>query len=171
MGFNWKDLIGSVAPTIATALGGPLAGLAVKAIADSLGVDPTEGAVSKALANASPEMLAAIQKADQEFQVKMAELNIDLVKLAGEDKDSARNREVKTGDSGTPRALALFAVLCFVGLIFGVMHGVAVVDGMKDTFLILVGAAIAVFKDVYGYYFGSSAGSRDKDKVIADAQN
>jgi hypothetical protein len=41
---------------------------------------------------------------------------------------------------------------------------------MKDTFLILVGAAIAVFKDVYGYYFGSSSGSRENQEALRNNQ-
>ena len=33
---DWKDVIGAVAPTIATALGGPLAGAAVKTLSNVL---------------------------------------------------------------------------------------------------------------------------------------
>ena len=33
---DWKKIVGSVAPVIATALGGPLAGVATKAVASIL---------------------------------------------------------------------------------------------------------------------------------------
>ena len=36
-----KGVVGTVAPKLATTLGGPLAGMAVGAIADALGVEPT----------------------------------------------------------------------------------------------------------------------------------
>lgn len=166
MDFDWKKLVATVAPTLATALGGPVAGLAVKTIADGLGVAPTIEAVSQAITNATPEQLATLKKIDADFSVQMKQLDIDVLKIEQESRASAQDREIKTGDHATPRLLAGFAVACFVGLVFSVLHGVSVDQGMKDTFLILVGAAIAVFKDVYGYYFGSSAGSRDKDKLL-----
>lgn len=168
MSFDWKSFVGSIAPTLATALGGPMAGMAVKAIADSLGVQPNVDEVSKALASASPETLVKLKQIDADFAAKMKELDINLQELVYKDVDSARTREVNSHDSRTPQLLALFAVVCFVGLVFGVLHGLDVAQGMKDTFLILVGAAIAVFKDVYGYYFGSSSGSAEKSRLLAD---
>ena len=168
MSFDWKGFVGSVAPTLATALGGPMAGMAVKAIADGLGVQPNVDEVSKALASASPDTLLKLKQVDADFATKMKELDINLQELVYKDVDSARTREVNAHDSRTPQLLALFAVACFVGLVYGVLHGMDVATGMKDTFLILVGAAIAVFKDVYGYYFGSSSGSAEKSRLLAD---
>jgi|GEM_PF-3021682 len=54
---NLKGLIGNVAPTIATALGGPLAGGAVKLLTGALGLKDkaTESQIMDAVANASPE--------------------------------------------------------------------------------------------------------------------
>lgn len=55
MSFDWKQLVGSVAPTIATALGGPLAGMATKAIASAIGCD--EADVEEVLKDATPNNL------------------------------------------------------------------------------------------------------------------
>jgi hypothetical protein len=33
---DWKKIVGAVAPTLATALGGPLAGMAAAAVSDAL---------------------------------------------------------------------------------------------------------------------------------------
>ena len=48
---NWKAIVGTVAPALATALGGPLAGVAVKAIADKVLGKPaaTEADVAAAI--------------------------------------------------------------------------------------------------------------------------
>lgn len=162
-----KQIIGSVAPTLATALGGPLAGAAVKAVGEALGVTQTEEAVTTALKEVTPEQLSALKQADNDFKLKMRELDVNLESLRYAGVNDARNREVQTSDHLTPRLLALFAIICFIGLVYGVSSGITVVDGMKDTFLILVGAAITVFKDVYGYYFGSSSGSKEKDILLA----
>ena len=59
MGFDWKSLVQSVAPTIATALGGPFVGLGVKALSQAV-LGNEEGGeieIAAALAGASPEML------------------------------------------------------------------------------------------------------------------
>jgi hypothetical protein len=106
---DWKKIVGSVAPVLATALGGPLAGVATKAVAAAVLGKPEakESDIAAALAGATPEQLAALKKADQDFAVRMRELDIDLDRLASEDRDSARRREVDARDSWTPRLLAL----------------------------------------------------------------
>ncbi|MCZ2917051.1 hypothetical protein NYY62_19165, partial [Acinetobacter baumannii] len=82
--------------------------MAVTAAADALGLsEKTETALKTALSGASPADLLAIKQADQAFQAKMQELGFqnikDMESIAAADRDSARNREIKTGDSATPR--------------------------------------------------------------------
>jgi CDP-diglyceride synthetase len=74
-------------------------------------------------------------------------------------------REVSVKDS-TPKVLAALAVLLFIALIAFVAAGLKPDETMRDGFWLLAGAAIATFKDVYGYYFGSSSGSHGKDETI-----
>lgn len=171
------DFLTKILPWIGAAATGNVPGLVVmaaKALGDATGIDvaPTGKAIAAALAGATPEQIAAAKQADNDFALKMQAMGFahleEFEKIAAGDRASARERETKTGDSWTPRVLALFAVVCFVGLIAGVMRGVNVATGMREVFLILVGAAIAVFKDVYGYYFGSSAGSRDNQEAMRD---
>ena len=52
-----KQIIGAVAPTMATALGGPLAGTAATAIANALGCKTDEKSIGRALQQATPEQL------------------------------------------------------------------------------------------------------------------
>ena len=67
-----KTLAG-IAPTLATALGGPLAGIAVKAAVGAFGLndDATANDLAKAVASATPEQLAALKKIDNDFAVQM----------------------------------------------------------------------------------------------------
>jgi hypothetical protein len=61
-----------VAPTLATAMGGPLGGMALKMVADKLGLpDATMDAVEAAVTNASPSQLADIKKVEADFKVSM----------------------------------------------------------------------------------------------------
>ena len=45
-----KNIVGAVAPTLGTALGGPMGGMAANMIADVLGVPNTPKAIEKGLA-------------------------------------------------------------------------------------------------------------------------
>ena len=98
MSFDWKGLVGTVAPTLATALGGPMAGMATKAIASSLlgDADASEKDIAAALAGASPDTMLKLKQADQAFETKMAELGVDLEKIAQEDRASAREMQSTT---------------------------------------------------------------------------
>ena len=167
MSFDWKSLVGSVAPTIATALGGPMAGMAVKAIAGGLGLDPdaTEADISKALQGATPETLLAIQKADQSFETSMAEIGVDLEKIAADDRNSARNREKETGDK-TPKYLAAVIVVGFFGTLATIAFAAIPAPAMPAV-NILLGSLTALLIQVGNYYYGSSAGSKEKTRHLA----
>jgi hypothetical protein len=55
---NLTAILGAVAPTLATAMGGPLGGMAVKMVADKLGLsESTMEAVEAAVTNATPDQL------------------------------------------------------------------------------------------------------------------
>ena len=165
------DWLKSLAPLIGTALGGPLGGMAASMVADKLGLpESTVEAVTCALKGNSltSEQIASLKLAEMEMSKFLADNNIKLEEIAQSNTADARAMAAKTGDTNTPRWLAVFAVVCFIGLIVAVMKGATPAEGMKDTFLILVGAAIAVFKDVYGYYFGSSSGSRENQAAMRD---
>lgn len=88
---DWKSIVGTVAPAIATALGGPLAGLGVAAVGKALGLGDgaSEDEVSAAVLKASPEQLLSVKKAELEFTARMKELDVDLERIAVADRHSA----------------------------------------------------------------------------------
>lgn len=168
-----KSAIGTFAPWIAGTFGTPAAGVAVKGLCSIFGLDSstaTPESVSTAIATATPEQLLALKQADLKHQEFMAQIGYDsLEKLAQatvEDRSSARQREVAVKDK-TPAILATVAIVAFAALVYYVATGSAPNNAMHDTFMMLTGAAVALVKDVYGYYFGSSAGSHAKDATIA----
>lgn len=168
---DWKKLVGTVAPTLATALGGPLAGMATKAIAAAVlgNENATEREIQTALTNATPETLLALKRADQEFAVKMKELDIDLEKVYSADRDSARNREIQTKDSWTPRILAAVVISGFFYSVWMVLGYQS--DAFKDPLTAtlagtLIGYVSAKADTIIAYYFGSSASSARKTDLI-----
>lgn len=161
-------VVAAVAPTIATALGGPLAGLAVKAISNLfLGHDAgSMQDIVNALSGATPDQLTALKKIDADFKIQMEQLNIDLERIAADDRDSARQMQMSTRD-WIPRALAIGVTLGFFGIL-----AVMAFHGMPPTgneaFLLLLGSLATSFTSIISFYYGSSSGSRAKDDLIKD---
>ena len=90
------DWLKQIAPTIATALGGPLAGMAVSAISKAIGVDPDK--VGDLISNnkLSAEQIAQVKIAEIELQKQAQELGLNFEKLEVEDRKSAREMQSKT---------------------------------------------------------------------------
>ncbi len=170
MPFDWKKLLGTVAPTLATAIGGPFAGLAVKAIGGALGLGEgaTETEIATKLAGATPADLLALKKADQEFALEMKKLDVDLERIIAGDRDSARKMQIETR-SWAPSILATVVVSGFIAASVAGLSGW--VDGLKDPLVAaLVGSVIgnitAATMLVLNFYFGTSQSSRIKDDTI-----
>ena len=159
-------LLSSVAPSIATALGGPLAGLGVKALSKALlgAEDFSEEAVMDAIATASPEQLAAVKKIDADFKVQMKALDIDLERIAVDDRKSARDMQKETRD-WIPRALAVSVTAGFFAiLIYMLVYGLPTTG--NEALLLLLGALQTAWGGIIAFYFGSSSGSQKKDAMI-----
>ena len=76
-----KGVLGAVAPTIGTALGGPMGNMAMGMVAQALGCKNETKTIEKAVQDATPEQLSELKKIDNDFDVKMKELDIDLFAL------------------------------------------------------------------------------------------
>ena len=161
------NLVKTVAPSIASAVGGPLAGMATRAISEALlgKPDATEDELVQAAANASPDQLLALKQAENEFTVKMRELDIDLERLANEDRDSARSREVQTKD-WTPRVLAPLVTGGYFGVLFYMLTQGLPTTGGSEAMLVMLGTLGTAWGGIMAYYFGSSAGSKAKDEAM-----
>lgn len=161
------NLVRTVAPSIASAVGGPLAGMATKAISEALlgKPDGSEEELLQAAAKATPEQLLALKKAENDFALQMRELDIDLERIASEDRDSARNREIKTKD-WTPKILAGGITVGYFGVLFYMLtHGLPTTGG-SEAMLVMLGTLGTAFGGVMAYYFGSSAGSKEKTEAL-----
>jgi len=166
---DWKSIVGTVAPTIAVSLGGPLAGAAMGALAKVLECVPQNAEIAKAMAAASPEVLAAIKKADQEFQIRMSELGLEPEKIEAADRASARERQEKMGDK-TPQILAYSYTVVFFTLIVGeivlAMMKLDIPPGVLRSLDLSTGILFAFVIASKDYFLGSSAGSKSKDELI-----
>lgn len=163
---DWKSIVSTVAPGIATALGGPMAGVAVRGIAGALlgNEDASEEEISEAVLLASPEQLAKLKEAELTFQTQMRELDIDLERIHASDRNSARQRQIQTGD----RMPAFIALSVLAGF-FGILSVMAFTDppqGSEASLNVMLGALGSLVVAIGNYYFGSSAGSSSKNALI-----
>lgn len=169
---DWRKIVGAVAPTLATALGGPLAGAAVKAIASQVLNKPeaTVDEVEAAVVGADPALLVKLREVDLEFKKTLVDAGIKLEELAALDRANARDREIRTSDHWTPRVLASAVIGGFLGCIYAVFSGY--VQGLKDPMIAgligtLIGYTSAKADTIVSYYFGSSASSKAKDDTLS----
>src|SRR5260221_6688225 len=124
---NLGDGVAAIAPTVASAFGGPLAGLAVTTLEKALGVapgaaasDPKGFAATLQTALATPEQVLALKQADHAFKQFCLDNELQLVKADDADRDSARRRQVDAKDA-TPTVLALFVSVGFFGMLGAMM--------------------------------------------------
>jgi len=163
-------LLGQIAPTIATAIGGPVAGMAVKALAGALGLtqDASADDIQTAMMNATPDQLAAIKKVDADFKVQMKELDIDLERIAAGDRDSARNMQMRTSD-WIPRAMAIMVTFGFFGILTWLLTKGVPPTG-SETLIYMLGALGTAWTGIVQFYFGSSAGSKAKTDALVQGE-
>jgi len=133
----------------------------------------------------SPEDLAKIQIAQMEHEEELMRLRIeddklDLaeLELRLKDTDSARDREVQISISDkapllnkivTP-VLAL-SILLLTFVLFGVVmfNDTPIEASRKDILIYILGVLSAIASQIVSYYFGSSAGSKEKTDALKGA--
>jgi len=159
-----KDVLVKIAPTVATALGGPLAGYATKLITDKLGLasDSSETDIASAIDLAPPSVIAEIKKIDADYKKELLKAGIALEEIGYLDRDSARGREIKLGGLTTP-VLAFSIMTGFFVIIYFAMGAGA---QMNEMMLIILGYISGLATQVVSYYFGSSSSSKEKNELL-----
>jgi CDP-diglyceride synthetase len=153
-------LLGTLAPTVATAVAGPAGGLIVSAIANKFGVKDAVEDVAKAIAG------------DPEAARKLAELDLEKLKAEYANTADARDMQkiaLQQSDLFSKRFtmyLTVFwsvAAVAYVGFItFGVIPDNNV--RFADTILgFILGTVVST---VLNFWFGSSIGSKEKGEAL-----
>lgn len=157
------DWLATIAPTIATAIAGPLGGLAYEAISKVLGVSADEAQKVVESGKLTSDQIAAIQTAEINLKAQAQQMGLDFEKLAVDDRKSARDMQTAT-KSLVPATLATM-----------VIGGFAIITGMKVAGVAMasdpiIGDLLTTLRDgvmlVLAFYFGSSSGSQAKDQLL-----
>jgi hypothetical protein len=156
------DWLKQIAPTIATALGGPLAGLAVEAVSKAIGIDPKDVTQTIAEGKLSADQIAQIKTAEIAMAARAQEMGLDFEKIAVDDRKSARQMQ-STTQSWIPGIMAIAVTLGFFGILIGLMT-----EHFKtsDALMLMLGSLGTAWTGIIAFYFGSSAGSQAKDQLL-----
>lgn len=169
---DWKAIIGTVAPWIGTALGGPLGGMAVEAAANAFGLsEKTTDAVKQALSGATPEQMLALKQADQAFSLQMQALGFkqvaDLEAIAAGDRKDARAMQV-ANKSPMPALLTSGVGIAFFVTLAGLFF-VAIPGSNRDLIVYMCGQLAAAFAACLAFWVGTTRQSEDKTNLLAQS--
>jgi len=167
---SWLQAVAKLAPTVASAFGTPLAGMAVSALETVLGITGGDGSTDKIQeaieqGKLTGDQVAAMKKADQDFAARMKELDIDLEKMQLADVEGARQMEVAK-PSPVPAVLSIIITLGFLGILSAMLAGVDVTE--NQAFLILIGSLGAGYTQVLNFWLGSTRHSQSTASINAE---
>lgn len=151
-----------IAPTIATAVGGPFGTMAYGLIAHELGVSPDEAKSTIEAGKLTADQIASVQLAEVQIKAKAQELNLDFAQLVVADRKSAREMQAETR-SYIPAVLAISVTIGFFGILIGMMTETF---KTSDALMLMLGSLGTAWTGIIAFYFGSSAGSQAKDDLL-----
>lgn len=163
---NWIETLKAVAPTVATALGGPLAGAALSTLGGILGVpDATQDTIAKLFKDGqlSQEHLAEIRKLELEYQNNEKERGFKYAELEYKNQDSARQMQIATHS----RMPAILTVMVTIGF-FGILTLLFFHPELKgnEIVMMMVGQLSAVWAGCVAFYTGTTFGSANKNAML-----
>ena len=152
-------LLKSLAPTIASAAGGPMAGMAVKMAAKKLGLPDTATANEiEDLIEREPDKAVMVREADKDFKNRIREMEIDLESFKTEVEDRKDARENFASD-WTPKVFSVLTLLlygAFVMILTLMPH-----DQNDETIISLVlGQLSGILGTAAAFFYGSSSGKK-----------
>lgn len=154
------SILKGIAPTLATAVAGPLGGAAISAIANKFGVADSVEEVAKAIAG------------DPEAAQKLAEIDLKQFELENADRDSARHMQevaLQQEDKFAKHFIYWFAWFWSIGSMvyfFAITFGTVPASGKDFGNIILgflLGTAVAT---IISFFYGSSKSSKDKTEAM-----
>lgn len=192
MSFDLKTALASVAPTIASMLGGPLLGTAVATLENCFGLAPGAGtdAITKVVqsGNMTPDIIAAVRAADQKHAETLRQQDIDVLKINSDAAAAAAalvvddRKDARKMNSGKDVvwwiAIAILATFAFIMAV--VLYGCFVIVtgsvAIKDVSVVaaiaglvgsIVGYVAANAQTVVNFIYGGSLGSEKKTDALA----
>jgi len=151
-------LLKSLAPTIASAAGGPMAGMAVKMAAQKLGMPDATANEIEDLIEREPEKAVLLKEADKDFKDRIREMEIDLESFKTEVEDRKDARSKFSGDM-TPKLFCILALMLYGAYVMTVT--ILPHDQNDETIISLVlGQLSGILGTCAAFFYGGSNGKK-----------
>ena len=165
-----KSFLTGIAPTVASALLGPLGGVVVAGLSKILGLeDGTVSDVAKAISEGrvTPDQIAEIKKLELQLQAEERERGFRYADLEFRDRDGARQMQMAT-HSTTPTVLTYMLTVGFFGVLSAMMHNPALKESAP--LMIMLGSLGTAWTGAMAFWFGTTQGSIAKSTLLAQSQ-
>ena len=156
---SWLE---QIAPTLASAVAGPLGGLAYEAVSKALNISQDDAQKVLTDGKLTADQVAAIQQAEIQLKQQAQQMGLDFEKLSTDDRKSARDMQASV-KSIVPPVLAFGVTAGFFGILYALMMGYAT---KSDELMIMLGSLGTAWTGIIAFYFGSSASSQRKDDLL-----
>lgn len=175
---NWLDTLKKLAPTVASAIGGPLEGVAVTAIGELLGIsEPSQDKIKVAIENATltGEQISGLRQLELKLKAEEEERGFRYAELEFKNVDSARERDKEivktTGHNYRADTMYVLAVLVICGLVFLIWKDQDVNEYLKGIITLVLGRFLGYLDNIYNFEFGTTRVNRAKDETINQLVN
>lgn len=175
--YDWKKLVGTLAPAVASAFGTPAMGAAVAVLSNAIfgRSDASADDVVAAVAGGqlTGEQLAAIRKADNDFKIAMGQQGIDLAKLEADtdaaylrDVQDARARQVATRDY-MPQVIFFLLLAVYAGEVALFYFGKMPADEFVRALMTRAFSTVEIgLTSAIAFFIGSSRGSKASGDAV-----
>lgn len=174
--FDWKKALTTIAPALAAVVGGP-AGIAIGALgAISKALFGTETASEAQISEAvrqglNPEQILALKQIEADLTKAGIQADLRKDELVIEDRVSARQRDTAIAQAGhynfRADVLAFLAVGGLVVSVWFIARDSDMPERAVNAIMFVAGVLASAVRDVYGFEFGSSRSSAQKDQTIS----
>lgn len=175
---DWSKLtkfVSKAAPILGTAIGGPIGGLAggaISLITSAFGIEATDDpeAIYEAI-KADPQAVVKLKQIELENKTQLQKIALQRDEAHLKDVQNARSREIEmvkvTGKKDWSLHVLAWLIVSGFFISFILLTFTTIPTGSKDMVMLFCGALIAGFSEVRQYFFGSSAGSKQKTGIMA----
>jgi hypothetical protein len=163
---KWFQSIQKIAPKLAAGLSGPFGWLAEDVLEEVLGKPAVD--IEGELATGNPETFLKFKEAEQRFDERMREFDIEEQDLYLKDVQSARDMH-KANKDYVPAVLTFLAILLFGFMSYAILFDVSILTEGNEKFvfyLLSTGNSLVIMG--YSFYLGSSKGSQRKTDILAN---
>jgi hypothetical protein len=161
---DWIKKLKEYAPDIVTAVltgGATLPQLALKAVADATGNEVnTQDDLQRAVESATPEMMLKITQANNQFKIRMRELDNEIMSSElGDTQDARKNHKHSKMPAAICIGLSIVVTIISIALIFQ-----SIPPDNSQMLNMLIGQIVAAWMASIAYWVGTTRSSANKDR-------